>query len=111
MARFFADENFPQPVVEALRRVGHDIVTMADIGQAGKSLGDRAVLDLAASDDRILLTLNRRHFVRIHGSGQVHAGLVVCTFDPDFESQAGRIDAAIRGCPSPARQLLKVNRF
>jgi hypothetical protein len=38
VARLFADENFPLPVVEALRRLGHDVVTMADAGKAGKLL-------------------------------------------------------------------------
>ena len=28
MARLYADENFPFPAVEALRRLGHDVLTM-----------------------------------------------------------------------------------
>jgi hypothetical protein len=111
VARLFADENFPLPVVEALRRLGHDVVTMADAGKAGRSLTDEAVLVLASAEDRVLLTLNRRHFVRIHASGRNHAGLVVCTFDPDFEGQADRIHAAIGISASPAGQLLRVNRL
>jgi Domain of unknown function (DUF5615) len=31
MARLYADENFPLPVVTVLRRLGHDIVTIQDI--------------------------------------------------------------------------------
>ena len=111
MARLFADENFPLPVVEALHRLGHDVVTMADAGKAGKSLTDEAVLVLAAADDRVLLTLNRRHFVRIHASGRNHACLVVCTFDTDFEGQAIRIHSKIGASASPAGQLVRVNRL
>jgi len=48
VARLFADENFPLPVVEALRRLGHDVVAMADVGKAGRSLTDEAVLVFAA---------------------------------------------------------------
>ncbi len=29
MARLYANENFPLPVVEELRRLGHDAVTVA----------------------------------------------------------------------------------
>ncbi len=35
MARLLADENFPLPVVEELRRLGHEVLTLRDIGQAG----------------------------------------------------------------------------
>ena len=57
MARLFADENFPLPVVEELRRLGHDILTLNDAGKAGQSLTDDAVLEMASSDDRAGLTL------------------------------------------------------
>jgi uncharacterized protein DUF5615 len=35
MARLYADENFPLPVVEELRRLGHDVLTIYETGQAG----------------------------------------------------------------------------
>ena len=50
MARFVADENFPFPVTEALRHLGHDVVTLHDLGRAGQALADRAVLELASAD-------------------------------------------------------------
>ena len=34
MTRLLADENFPFPVVEALRGFGFDVVTLADLGMA-----------------------------------------------------------------------------
>ena len=58
MARFLADENFPLPVVEELRQLGHDVVTIADIGRTGQSLPDEAILLLATADVRTLLTLS-----------------------------------------------------
>jgi len=36
VARLLADENFPLPVVEALRIHVHDVVTMADLKRAGQ---------------------------------------------------------------------------
>jgi hypothetical protein len=69
VARVFADENFPLPVVEELRRLGHDIVTITDAGKAGQSLADEALLEFAYADNRAVLTLNRKHFLRLHGAG------------------------------------------
>ena len=33
MARFYANENLPEPVVFELRRLGHDVLTMRESGQ------------------------------------------------------------------------------
>ena len=96
MARLSANENFPQPVVEELRRLGHDVLTLREIGKAGQSWPDEQVLDFARTEGRGLLTLNRKHFLRLDQQAPGHAGLILCTFDPDFVGQAGRIHAAIQ---------------
>jgi hypothetical protein len=110
VARFLADENFPFPVVEELRRLGHDAVTIGDAGKAGQSLVDEAVLLLATADGRTLLTLNRKHFVRLHASVPHHAGIIVCSLDLDFAGQAGRIHAAIATQAALSGCLVRVNR-
>jgi hypothetical protein len=84
MGHLFADENYPLPVVEELRGLGHDVVTMLQAGMANQRIPDDALLAYATSQSRAVLTLNRRHFVRLHNSGARHAGIIVCTFDPDF---------------------------
>lgn len=66
MARFYADENFPLPVVEELRHLGHDVVTMYEDGKANQSVSDEEVLALAGAAQRALLTVNRKHFIRLH---------------------------------------------
>ena len=88
MGRFYTNENMPLPVAEALRRLGHDVLTVADSGNAAMALSDESVLDVAAREDRILVTLNLRHFIRLHAERPQHAGIVVCTFDVDFARQA-----------------------
>ena len=110
MARFFADENLPFPVVEALRRMGHDVVTVADAGNAGQALTDKAILQLAGADQRTVVTLNRRHVVRLHTAEPNHAGIIVCSLDLDFEGQAARIDQAVVTQESIAGRLIRVNR-
>ena len=91
MARLYANENFPLPVVEELRRLGHDVLTTLDVGKAGKALPDEAVLASAATEKRILITLNRKHFIRLHSLNPHHYGMIVCTVDPAFTAQAHRI--------------------
>jgi len=54
--------------------------------------------------------LNRRHFIRLHRERPQHAGIVVCTVDPDFAGQADRIHKAISGQDSLKGQLIRVNR-
>ena len=110
MARLYSNENFPLPVVQALRRLGHDVLTIQDIGEGGQSVSDEAVLDFARTENRILLTLNRKHFIQLHRLQTNHSGILVCTFDPDFTGQAQRINAMLVSNPRPAGQLLRVNR-
>jgi hypothetical protein len=110
MARLYADENFPFPVVEELRRLGHDVVTAQEAGKAEREIPDPEVLAFAVEQGRALLTLNRRHFVRLHLRQPDHAGIIACTFDLNFPSQAARIDAALRPVTDLRGQLIRVNR-
>jgi predicted nuclease of predicted toxin-antitoxin system len=54
--RLLADENFPKPIVEALRARGHEVL-WARTDLAGAS--DVLLLDLAESEARIVLTLDK----------------------------------------------------
>jgi len=110
VARLYSNENFPLPVVEELRRLGHDVLTVLETGKAGQSWPDESVLEFAVFEGRCVLTMNRRHFVRLHGLRPDHAGIVVCTFDPGFDALAARIAAAIAERDQLAGQLLRVNR-
>src|SRR5262245_20584141 len=84
MAKFYSNENFPIPVVTALRALGHDIATIQERGRANESTPDSEVLSLAKAEGRIVLTLNRKDFYREHGKNPDHAGIIVCVVDPDF---------------------------
>ena len=110
MARLYADENFPLPVVEALRGVGHDVLTALAAGQAGQGIPDDAVLAFAHARGRAVLTHNRRDFRDLHDAGREHSGIVICTEDRDFPSLATRIDAALAAAGHPSGQLIRVNR-
>ena len=110
MARFYANENFPRPVALELRRLGHGVLTIQETGKAGQRVTDEQVLAFATGENRAVLTINRKHFIRLHRERPPHAGIIVCTFDPDFIGQAGRIHTAVKAVPEMAGQLLRVNR-
>ncbi len=110
MARLYANENFPFPVVEELRKLGHDVLTVLETGKAGQKFDDPDVLAFARSLDRAVVTLNRKHFIRLHSQLPDHAGIIACTVDADFAGQAGRIHAAITPLANLTGQLIRVNR-
>lgn len=110
MARIYSNENFPQPAVAALRRLGHDVLTVMEAGAANQAIPDDEVLAFATTQNRVLLTLNRQDFIRLHRANPNHAGIIVCTFDVDFSQLAGRIHTAIEAEGGLAGKLVRVNR-
>lgn len=110
MARLYSNENFPLPVVEELRRLGHEVLTVQEAGKADQAIPDEDVLAYACAENRAVLTLNRRDFIKRHNAQANHRGIIVCTFDPDFAGQAQRIHTTIELQSSLVSQLIRVNR-
>jgi hypothetical protein len=110
VARFYSNENFPLPVVLELRRMGHDVLTSMEAGNANKKIPDDQVLLFAIADKRAVLTLNRKDFIRLHWQNVSHCGIVVCTFDAAYERQAKRIFEEVAKISSLDSQLVRVNR-
>ncbi|MEG3868304.1 MULTISPECIES: DUF5615 family PIN-like protein [unclassified Microcoleus] len=108
MARLYADEQFPFPVVALLRNFGHDALTIQEAGNAGDD--DPEVLAFAVNNDRAVMTQNRRHFIRLHAQQPNHAGIIVCTDDKNLERLATRINDAIAGEENLRGKLIRVNR-
>jgi predicted nuclease of predicted toxin-antitoxin system len=93
--RLLADENFPKPIVEALRAGGHDLLwARTDLGGAS----DVVLLDLAESEARIVLMLDkdfwhaetsraRRCLAR--RSGPLTSSTVVAATHPSFDGRLG----------------------
>jgi hypothetical protein len=104
----YADEDFPYPAVEELRRLGHDVLTAQEDGR--HSSPDPDVLARAHDLGRAILTHNRGHFERLHRKGAKHSGIVSATQDPgNHIGLADRIHAALAG-KVPAHWTLRVNR-
>jgi hypothetical protein len=90
--------------------LGHDVVTVQETGKAEQAWSDEDVLAFARDEGRALLTLNRKHFIRLHSQSATHAGIITCTVDSDFIGQAARIHDALAACEGLDGQLLRVNR-
>jgi predicted nuclease of predicted toxin-antitoxin system len=109
--RFYTNENIAVQVVVQLRELGHDVLTSLEAGNANRAVPDAEVLAFAAADRGVLVSHNRRDFVRLHQHRtQPHAGMVLCTFDADFRALARRIDQAVAATSDVADQVIRINR-
>jgi len=110
MARLYTNENFPQPAVDALRKLGHDVLTTHEAGNSNAGIPDEEVVRCATTDGRVVVTLNRKDFMQIHRANAKHAGIIVCSVDSDFDGLAARIDAELASKPSLVGELVRVNK-
>ena len=110
IARLYSNENFPLPVVEALRELGHDVLTTHDAGKSNEGIPDDEVLRFAIEAGRAVITHNRQDFIRLHRSNPDHAGIIVCTDNADFPALAAKVHAQLRQMESLQGQLVRVNR-
>jgi hypothetical protein len=111
MERIYVNENFPKPVVHLLRNLGHDVLTSLDAGNVSQRIPDEDVLAFATDQNRIVLTLNRRDFIKLHKSNPIHTGIIICTEDVDFEAFTSRInDVLNENIGVFANQLIRIYR-
>lgn len=103
----YADENFPYPVVEFLRQLGHDVLTAQEDGR--RMTPDPDILARAHLLGRAVLTHDRRDFERLDRQNAAHSGILSATRDSDTPALAARIHAALAG-HSVGRWCIRVNR-
>ena len=109
MEKLYVNENFPLPVVLHLRQLGYDVLTSLDAGNANQRIPDDAVLVYSTSQNRVLLTINRRDFIKLHRQNPIHSGIIVCTEDADFEALAMRIHIEIsKNTGQTANNLMRI---
>ncbi|AFZ09347.1 hypothetical protein Osc7112_5085 [Oscillatoria nigro-viridis PCC 7112] len=75
MARVHTYEQFPRVVVELLGPMIHNIVTVQAAGKDNPKNPDEEVLAFAVSENRAVLTLNRRYFITLHSLQSDRAGI------------------------------------
>jgi hypothetical protein len=111
MARLLADANFPRPVTNRLRRLGHDIKTVQQVEGTSRPenpMTDAQVLSLATQEKRAVLTLNVTDFEAEADQQPGHEGIVACRLDLDSRRQARQIDRAIKGKKHLTAQIIYI---
>ena len=93
--KFLANENFPSASVAMLRTAGQDILHVAE-ECPGES--DANILELARSQDRIVVTFDRDYGELIFKLKRPRpAGIIYLRFDPLWPTEAGEILADLIG--------------
>jgi len=72
--RFLADSNIVAQAVHAMRTAGHDVVYL---GERTADPGDRALLNEAVAEGRIILTKDHDIGVLVHRDLQPHCGVLL----------------------------------
>ena len=106
MALFYADEDFDFAVVVELRRLGHDVICVHEVGRKGNP--DSDVPSFATSLGRVVLTFNHKDFRRLHLADPAHTGIVSCSRDADFAALARRIDGAVATISNVAGRFVRI---
>ncbi len=75
-----------------------------------KKIPDEEVLRFATENNRAVLTLNRKDFIKLHYDTPNQSGIIVCRDDRNWEQFAERINKAILSTQSLDGQLIRVNR-
>jgi predicted nuclease of predicted toxin-antitoxin system len=109
MVKLYLDEDCSdKKLKKVLIEFGYDVQTTAEANNIGKD--DKTQLIYAVSQNRAIVTHNRKDFIRIHKKTPNHTGIIVCTQNPNNQQLAEKIDEKIRNIDQLTNLLLRVNR-
>ena len=84
--KFIVDESSGGAVVEALRQLGHDVLSVAE---EMKQASDEDILNIATKDQRILITNDKDFGELIYRGWKSHSGVILLRLSD--ESPANRV--------------------
>lgn len=91
--KFLVDRCTGHRLAEWLREQGHDV---AESRERGKDPGDRVVLEWAAAESRVLVTMDKDFGQFIFAGGSRHCGLVVRLPDVPAQRRIALMDEVLR---------------
>jgi predicted nuclease of predicted toxin-antitoxin system len=106
MLKLYANENFPLETLQILRNMGYDVWTTHEIGKSNLRIPDEEVLAFAISENRAILTINHKDFMRLHRADPTHAGIIVCTKNDNFDNFANCIHKVLSPYDNNVSNLL-----
>lgn len=74
---FLADESCARPVIQALRKAGHDVAAIAEIARGAT---DSQVLERELKEKRVLITEDRDFGELVYARGRSSAGVILVRF-------------------------------
>jgi predicted nuclease of predicted toxin-antitoxin system len=86
--RFVCDEGVDRPIVDALRRAGHDVTYVAEMEPG---IEDDEVLELSARDGRVLVTADKDFGELVFRQGRLHHGIVLLRLHGLAPNEKGRL--------------------
>lgn len=84
--KFVVDESSGQSIVNELRRLGHDAISIQELFPG---IDDPPILEIAVDDERIVITNDKDFGELVYRSGLPHAGVVL--FRLEDESAGNRV--------------------
>ncbi len=78
--KFIVDESTGMGVVEFLRAIGHDVIS---VGETMARARDLDVLACASADERVLITNDKDFGELVFRSGRVHSGVILLRLHDD----------------------------
>lgn len=110
--KLYADECFSGFVVEDLRRLGYDVLTVKENGKANQSISDAEVLKDAILLGRAVITVNRKDFRKLNTeytkSNLPHYGIITCT-QPKIRGFAQKIHTAIQANTPLSNKIVNIH--
>ena len=76
--RFLGDESVDDPIIDLLRKNGYGIDYIKEISSG---IDDEAVLELAHTNDSILITMDKDFGELVYRKKQAHRGIVLLRLD------------------------------
>ncbi len=108
--KFLIDEDsLAKSLVKMLREVGHDVITVNEIGLNAQL--DSIVLNYALENKRILLTHNCRDFEALHQKNPNHSGILAVYREADFSKNMSRQDIVKAIANLEAASISLANQF
>ncbi len=90
---FLADENFPRPALEALRKAGWDVFSIAE---SCPGVSDDEVIGLCADQQRVLLTFDKDFGELVFRRGlSAASGVVLFRITPESPDEAAGFALAV----------------
>ncbi len=112
---FIDEDSLSKPLVKLLKKAGHDVLTVNEVGLSGKS--DLIVLNYARETERIIITHNCKDFEALHKGNIAHSGIFAIRNDSNYSKNMSRQDilkaiANLEAASIPlANQFLSLNHW